>query len=301
MTGRQLWYIIEIAKEGNITTTAQKLHISQPSLSSLLAHVEEELGAKLFDRSVSPLVLTYAGEKYIEAANKVLSTMDELQSLVDDIEESHKGRLRIGCGPYHSPFFIPQVLPNMIRRYPEVEFYITEGMRPLLESELLAGRLDVLVYGGMNDNPILKYEKLIEQEYILMAPHGYKAALLRVPKEGAFPCIDLRSLKDVNFVLMNKGHQLRVMQDRVLHELKHKPKIILETDNWLTSLRMVESGIAFSIMPNKDTGFREQNFDVYSFEKKFYRRIYLCYRQNAYISKIMEDFMIMTRQMFQRV
>ena len=300
MTDRQLRYIIEIAKEGGISAAAQKLNISQPSLSSLLSNVEAEVGTKIFDRSVSPLALTFAGEKYIEAAKKVLSTMNDLQNQIYDIEESRKGLLRIGCGPQYSPLFIPLVLPDMIDKYPDVEFRITEDYQQTLAMDLLAGNLDALVYSGMIKNPMLKYEMLAEYEHVLMAPRGFIATLLPVRDEREFPCVDLHSLEDKNFVLIKPGHQLRTVQDQLFRELNFKPKIILETDNWITCLRMVESAIAFTILPNMDSGLWKHNFDSYSLKKRYFRHLYLCYRKNTNITRIMNDFLVTTRQLFRK-
>jgi DNA-binding transcriptional LysR family regulator len=295
---RQLRYILEIAKEGSISSAAQRLYISQPSLSGLLVHVEKETGAKLFDRSVTPMVPTFAGEKYIEAAEKILLTMEELQSLIDDIGESRRGRLRIGCGPQHSPFIIPLLLPEMIKLYPDVDFHITEELRSVLEAELLAGKLDILLYGGKNENPVLHYEELSSNECVLLAPKGYRAAILEGKGGRPFPCIDLHTLAHENFVLMKKGHQLRIMQDHVLSEMQFNPNVILETDNWQTSIRLVESGVAFTILPNEDTGFFRHDFEKYALEKTFKRTLRLCYRKNAYITKVMADFIAMTRRLF---
>ncbi|MDR2908776.1 MAG: LysR family transcriptional regulator [Oscillospiraceae bacterium] len=298
MTDRQLRYILAIAKEGNISAAAQKLFISQPSLSSLVAHVEEELGAKLFDRSVSPMIPTYVGEKYIESAESILSTLEDLNNLVTDIDSSRSGRLRIGCGPQHSPFVIPLLLPQIMTLYPGVDFHITEDSRAVLENELLAGRLDLLLYGGHSDNPTLCYEELAAQEYILLVPKGAAAATLPAQEGRALPVVNLCCLKHCNFVLMKRGHGLRAMQDLIFSELGFFPNIILETDNWQTSIRLVESGIACTVLPDADSGMFGQAFDKYALEKRFDRHIWLCYRQNAYIPKVMKDLIAMVRRLF---
>ena len=136
------------------------------------------------------------------------------------------------------------------------------------------------------------------QEFVLLAPKGFEAALLPDAGDSALPRIDMRSLKGKQFVLMKPGHQLRLMQDHVFRGLNFQPNVILETDNWQTSIRLVESGITFTILPNADPGFSQQNFDKYAFEKVFNRHVYLCYRQNAYISKVMADFLATVRRLF---
>ena len=72
MNLKQARYIKTIAQCGSITAAAKKLYVSQPSLSQMLRQIEEEIGLPLFDRSVSPFHITYAGEKYLEAAEIIL-------------------------------------------------------------------------------------------------------------------------------------------------------------------------------------------------------------------------------------
>jgi len=72
MNLKQAHYIKTIAECGGITAAAKKLYVSQPSLSQMLRHVEEELGVEIFDRSIAPFHLTYAGEKYLHAAQIML-------------------------------------------------------------------------------------------------------------------------------------------------------------------------------------------------------------------------------------
>ena len=73
MNLKQARYIQTIAQEGSITAAARKLYISQPSLSQMLKQVEVELGTALFDRSVSPVHLTLAGEACLQAAEAILA------------------------------------------------------------------------------------------------------------------------------------------------------------------------------------------------------------------------------------
>ena len=78
MNLKQAQYIKTIAECGSVTAAAKKLFVSQPSLSQMLRQVEQEIGLPLFDRSVSPLRPTYAGEKYLHAADRMLAANAEL-------------------------------------------------------------------------------------------------------------------------------------------------------------------------------------------------------------------------------
>ena len=96
MDFRELTYITTIADCGSVTEAAKRLYISQPSLSYILAKVEEDLGVKLFDRKTSPLTLTYAGERYVATARTILSLSGNLRRELKDIGGGGRGEIRIG-------------------------------------------------------------------------------------------------------------------------------------------------------------------------------------------------------------
>jgi DNA-binding transcriptional LysR family regulator len=299
MNIRQMQYIIEIAKEGNITTAANNLFISQPSLSSLLANVEKELGAKLFDRSTAPIVLTYAGEKYIEAATKILRTINELQYMINDMQESVTGRLRVGCSTQQSPFFVPVIMSTIVKRYPGVQLQLTEDSPGVLEKLLLNGTLDVILCGESVNHPNFVCLPMKEEETVLLAPTD-RAVPTIPPLDGEkrFPCANLRTLNNAPFVLMKKKHQLRKMQDRILEENDCKPDIILETSNWQTCLRMVTSGMAFTFLPYVESEIPVGQICLYSLPQKYHRRTFLFYRKNTYCSKALDAFIAAAQNIF---
>ena len=94
MNLKQALYVKTIAETGSLTAAAKQLYISQPSLSQMLRTVEAESGIALFDRSMQPLRLTYAGEKYLEAAESMLLTEERLQKQFREIRNEQAGRLR---------------------------------------------------------------------------------------------------------------------------------------------------------------------------------------------------------------
>ena len=96
MDFRELYYITMIADCQSITKAAQKLYISQPSLSHLVSKVEAELGVKLFDRTAYPITQTYAGERYVDTARQILRLNDNMRREFSDISEGTAGRITIG-------------------------------------------------------------------------------------------------------------------------------------------------------------------------------------------------------------
>ena len=84
MTTRELLYIKTIADEGSMTRAAQKLFVTQPSLSHCVMNIEQQLGTRLFTRTSGGLVLTYAGEKYYRMACEVLRVYAAFESEINE-------------------------------------------------------------------------------------------------------------------------------------------------------------------------------------------------------------------------
>jgi len=292
---RQLKYILTIAREGNLTTAAQKLYISQPSLSSMLSHVEEELGIKLFDRSISPLKPTYAGEQYINAAEQILSIINDLKHNLEQISNSSAGRLNIGCSPHFSSTLLPYIVPAFMKRYSNVQLNLAEGERIELEQKLVSGNLDLIftTYGA-SANKNIEYIPLYQEEFMLISPLNYipQQYLPSDKQENGF--IDLKELENEYFVLIKPGHQMRFTIDRIFEDSGFVPKVLLETDDWRTCLRLVEEAMAFTILPYSRLDIPINRIKFFRINHTYYRKMFLCYRKKAYRTKIMDEFINFT-------
>ncbi len=298
MNERQLKYILTIAREGNLTAAAEKLYISQPSLSSMLSNVEKQLGVTLFDRNVTPMMLTYAGEEYIKAAEKIINTYNDLTRKIDDINNSLTGRLNIGSGPHTSPILIPKILPVFINRFPGVQINLYEERRTVLEKNLISGTLDVAITtSGNPKNPNIEYINLYREDLMLITSSFSNIKLLLHMEEGRH-LVNLKELKNEPFVLMKPGHQLRLLIDRIFLDSGFKPKLLLETSSWETCLLLAEAASACTILPdpkiNSIANITNRDIKLYGIDPKYYREVFLCYRKGSYLSKILNAFIEIT-------
>ena len=302
MNDRQLHYILAIAKEGNLTAAAQKLFISQPSLSGMLAHMEEELGVKLFDRGVSPMILTYAGEQFVRSAEEILTIYHDLQHRLDDISEANTGRLNIGCGPRLSPYIIPRILPPFMRRYPDVQVNLYEYDRAVLEQKLVSGNLD-LVFTTMSlpQNKSIDYIRLYNEETMLITPRSFQPEYDQATDSEGRKVVRLESLSNQAFVLLKPGHQMRKLIDQLFLEAGIAPVIVLETDSAETCLRLVECGIACTILPVGARLIPENNLlNLCSIRPSRDRQLCICSRKSGYQSKINKLFIDLSVELLGR-
>ncbi len=304
MNDRQLKYILAISEEGNITAAAHKLYISQPSLSYLLSHVEEELGTKLFDRNVTPLKPTDAGECYIKAAKQMLSIQRELINQIDDIRHLRKGRLTIGCSPQLSPFIFPTFLPTFIRNNPEIQLTLVEESLPILEDLMVSGDLELAFTNKPMNSKAFGQILLFHEELLLMTPATFTPKATSKDEKHTFPVLDLTCVQDCPFVLFKPRHHLRQMTDKIFSDYDFKPKTIFETSNWETCFRMVKEQMAFTILPYSPLQrifWTDHSIRQFSIGGDYSRPLSIYYRKNTYHPELIETFISSTQSILNEV
>lgn len=127
MDFKQLTYFVTTVQEGNISKAAQRLHISQPPLSTKLKDLETELGVILFERGSRKIELTQAGRIFYARAASILELMDVATKELDDYKQGKIGTLRIGIISSISSTLINSWFQDFHKLYPEIRFNIFEG------------------------------------------------------------------------------------------------------------------------------------------------------------------------------
>ena len=222
MNVRQALYIRTIAEEKGVTAAAKKLHISQPSLSQMLRQIEEEAGTPLFERGTQVFHPTYAGERYLHAAEVILNTNEILENELREIRGEERGRLRLGISVQR----LPKVLPEFTRLYPKVEFRLREAGSAHLEQMVQSGQVDLALASVEPASPQLEY-RLIHRERIGILTGPGSPLAQRVPSGSSIP---LSEAMDAPFVTLRSGHSARIVQERLFREQGLHPQVFLETD-----------------------------------------------------------------------
>ena len=289
MNLKQAHYIKTIAECGSITAAAKKLYVSQPSLSQMLRHVEEELGVEIFNRSTAPFQLTYAGEKYLYAAQVMLCAQEQLESEIREIRHEHSGRLRLGISVSRGMQVLPLVIPKFAAQFPKVKVELVESGSDTLDAMLKAGKIDLALAATEATNPEMVYE-LIEQETIGILA-GRDTRITRKLTSGT--PITIEDVKDEPFVSLRKGHSARLVQDKLFRKIGCSPKILIETDSLEIAKRITLDAGACMVLPNiyidgfvahKKGGFFPLTDEEHT------RHFYACYRKNAFIPQYVYRF-----------
>ena len=122
----QLRYFCAVAETGSFSRAAEHSHVAQPSLSQQILKLEDELGARLFDRLGRSVRLTDVGKAFLPRARAVLRELEAAKGDVVQSKDSVAGTLTVGVIPTIAPYFLPQRLTSFTRQFPQGRLTVVE-------------------------------------------------------------------------------------------------------------------------------------------------------------------------------
>lgn len=142
---RVLRYFLEIAREGNITHAAQRLHVSQPTLSRQIKELEDELGKKLFTRSNYSIKLTEEGLLLRKRATDILKMADKTLAEFRSLDEINGGDIHIGCAESNGISHFISILKSIQKEYPRIRYHFYSSGTDAVNERLNKGLLDFAI------------------------------------------------------------------------------------------------------------------------------------------------------------
>ena len=247
---REQKYVLALAECESITKAASRLNISQPALSIYISNLENTLGVKLFNRIGKKLIPTYAGEKYIESAKKIMLLGNNFNMELNDIRTGCKGRLRVGVPIRKSPHVVPAILKRFKEEYPHIEVIIHEGAAGKLGELLLKNEIDLLICNRTVNMSEFEYIPICQDTLLLTVAESHPMADSGINIEGYnYPWINLNKFKDELFILPHQDQSIQFFINKVLDNLNIKPEEIMRIRNIETcaQLASVGYGVSFTL------------------------------------------------------
>ena len=180
-----LYYFSELAKDLHMTRTAERLFISQQTLSNHIQRLEDYYGVKLFYRRPA-LALTTSGEFVLEFAKVVMKEQTNLKDILSDIAQQERGVLRFGASALRLNLCLPAILPQFSTRYPNVDIRITDTVTAQLGPLVLNGSIDFAITLNGRENPKLVERQLMDDQVylcvadsLLQSHYGQESAALK--------------------------------------------------------------------------------------------------------------------------
>ncbi len=175
-TVRQIEYFVAVADASSFRRAAQRLRVSQPTLTNQIVALEQAFGLRLFERSRAGTLLTANARELLPNARRLL---EEFQGLVDRAESVSRGpagTYRLGVTPTLGPYLLPHILPAIHRRYAALKLYVREDTPRNLESGLAAGEHDLILTPLPVDEPRLTVAPLFREPLRLVMSSEHRLA-----------------------------------------------------------------------------------------------------------------------------
>ncbi|MCR5825746.1 MAG: LysR family transcriptional regulator [Oscillospiraceae bacterium] len=164
-----LYYFTELAKDMHITQTAERLFITQQTLSNHVARLENYFGVPLLYRKPK-LSLTTAGEFVLAFANVIQQEQTNLTDILSDIEQQERGVVRFGASTLRMNSCMPYILPKFTQRYPKVELRLTDTITSELVPLVEEGKLDfAVVLSGKAEPSLVEHHLMDDHVYLCVA------------------------------------------------------------------------------------------------------------------------------------
>src|SRR6185437_16949838 len=171
MEFHQLRYAVAVADSGSFTAAAATLHVSQSGVSAQVGRLEQELGVQLFERSARRVTITPAGADLLDRMRTTLATLDDVRSVADEVLGLLRGSVRLGAvAGLGWPAFL-DAIEQVHDAHPQLALSLREGNSAALQSEVLAGRLDVAIVSWV-DKPLPGLRWFVAVEERLAAAIG---------------------------------------------------------------------------------------------------------------------------------
>jgi LysR family hydrogen peroxide-inducible transcriptional activator len=236
----QLRYFVAVAGEANFSRAAQKVHVAQPSLSQQIQKLEAELGQPLFDRLPRTVLLTDAGKRFREFAQRILANVADAQRCVDECKGQAVGRLVIGAIPTIAPYLLPRLLLHFQQKHPKVTVEVVEDVTENLERHMDDGEVDLALLSTCESQDLAR-ETLGEEPLLLAVPTGH-----RLTKRER---VTWRDLKHERFLALHRAHCLSRQVEELCSAQGQRPELAARGAQLITIVRMVRAGLGLSLVP----------------------------------------------------
>ncbi|MFD7444716.1 LysR family transcriptional regulator [Streptomyces sp. NPDC059909] len=244
MQFQQLQYFVAVAETRHFTRAAERVHVSQPSLSQQVRALEKELGAELFSRARGNIALTDAGEALLPLARRILADADTARHEVQELAQLRRGRIRLGATPSVCTGLLPDVLRAFHDLHPGIELLIEEGGSHDLVRELARGALDLalVVLPLPTPSPALTTVELLQEDLVVVSSAAAEAP---VPRRAA----RIADLHGVPLVMFRHGYDLRELTVAACRAEGFEPSFTVEGGEMDAVLGFVRAGLGVAVVP----------------------------------------------------
>jgi DNA-binding transcriptional LysR family regulator len=291
---RHLRYFVAVAEELHFSRAAKRLHIAQPPLSQQIRKLERYIGHPLFSRNSRTVTLTQAGETLLERSRYLLRRLEDDLETVRRVGRGEIGTLTVGFIGSAMLTVLPALIGSYRKRFPKVDLRLRELTTSHLVDAIRQGAVDLGFLRDAGSTEDLIIEKVVAERFVAALPKKHPLA----------------DRKKISLILL-KGEPL-ILFARELGPLAwdktiglceragFRPTIVQDAPEWLTVLRLVSSGLGFSIAPACVATIQTPGVVCRELTKCPVSTNIELARRSDHLNPIMEAFLAEARKMFER-
>lgn len=301
-------YFSMVAHEKSFTKAANKLYITQQTLSAHIAMIEKELGCQLIIRRI-PLELTYAGEVFLKYASDIQKKYESMEYEFKDIAHEDKGKLRIGISHTRGRAIMPKLIIEYQKVYPNIEIQLVEDLNDILQQKLINGEIDLAIAKFDSNEPDIISEDFYNEEVLLIISDKILDELYKDRKEEIIKRLenkDICSLADCPFLLNGQKDIFGKIGHSILKQGDFIPKIKVMSSNIGTLLNLCTYGagacfcteniLKTSLSPEQLSSLR-----IFRFGKEAEYTICFEYLKKSYQWSMITNFISMSKNLIHKI
>lgn len=286
MNLRDLHYLVALAEHKHFGRAAAAVFVSQPTLSTQIMKLEEELGVSLVERTPRKVLLTDVGREIVERARSVLDEVEQIRLVARRTRDPESGTLRLGIFPTLGPYLLPHVVPRIRERFPRLELLLVEEKTEVILRQLREGRLDAGILALPLHEPQLNVQPLFDEPFVLAVPDSNPLARRKL--------LSLDDLTDQSLLLLEDGHCLRDQALEVCQLAGADEKTGFRATSLETLRQMVAANVGITLLPTlavKPPVARIEHLRLIGFRGQApARHIAMAWRKSSAMQAFLESF-----------
>ncbi|POA40541.1 LysR family transcriptional regulator [Pseudomonas sp. GW456-12-1-14-TSB6] len=231
-----------IRQTGSVSAAAQLLHVSQPAVTKVLQHAEQQLGFPLFLRVRGKLQATPEALELEREVDKVTESLQGVRRLAQSLRREPGHSLRIGATPALALSLLPPAIQQWTAQFTDIACELSSAHSRELMQNLLMREVDVALTLQLPDHPGLKAQALASGVLVALAPKGYW------PEEDAGQPLPLMALAGAPLIGLSSADPLAARLDSYLEAVEPPPRVRIAVQTYSLARAMVESGAGVAVI-----------------------------------------------------
>jgi LysR family transcriptional regulator, carnitine catabolism transcriptional activator len=237
----QLRVFVAVARLGNFTRAAERLHLSQPSMSLHIRQLEQDLGVRLFDRSTRSVALTRAGDDFLPTAERLLDDVQSAVASVADLAARRRGRVAVAVLPSVAAELLPRAIGALHARHPDITVSLRDDVAELIPARVRSGEVDFGLGAIDSIDADIAGSPLVSDELIAVFPPSHPLASAKTT---------WRALAKYPFVAMSRDSSVRRLTEQAFAHNGLLLEPAFEAKYMSTAIGIIAHGLGVGTLPS---------------------------------------------------